>query len=269
MIPTDCLSVEQHPVTDDDLVEFGFAGGPAYRPFTRSLESRLEDVTFDALYGLMGTWTPSSNLACTYSQSTPNWLMDSGIQHHLRSDLDNLAIQLEYHGLEEVTLSNGSKLPISHIGKGFPPISDKSHAFDNLFHVPIATQNLSSISSFTNSKQPVLPYGIIHPPLCNACSKQWLAATSDQSPVHMYAMPTNTSCLSSEIPSNTLPTEGENQVADFEQSVPSSDVRHPNELSCSSFKSHPVTTRSQTAAKYAHWHRAMQEEYKALLKNGT
>ncbi|XP_047262765.1 uncharacterized protein LOC107861158 [Capsicum annuum] len=52
----------------------------------------------------MGTWKPSSNLACTYSQSAPNWLMDSGIQHHLRSDLDNLAIQLEYHGLEEVTL---------------------------------------------------------------------------------------------------------------------------------------------------------------------
>ncbi|KAF3665535.1 hypothetical protein FXO38_09526 [Capsicum annuum] len=62
----------------------------------------------------------------------------------------------------------------------------------------------------------------------------------------MYAMPTNTSCLSLEIPSNTLPTEGENQVADFEQSVPSRDVRHPNELSCSSSKSHPVTTRSQT-----------------------
>lgn len=64
----------------------------------------------------------------------------------------------------------------------------------------------------------------------------------------MYAMPTNTSCLSLEIPSNTLPTEGENQVADFEQSVPSRDVRHPNELSCSSSKSHPVTTRSQTGS---------------------
>lgn len=101
----------------------------------------------------MGTWKPSSNLACTYSQSAPNWLMDSGIQHHLRSDLDNLAIQLEYHGLEEVTLGNGSKFPISHIGKGSPPISDKSHALDNLFHVPIASQNLLSISSFTNSKQ--------------------------------------------------------------------------------------------------------------------
>jgi len=50
----DKLYALQHPVTNDDLVEFVFAGlGPAYRPFTRSLESRQEDISFDALYGLL------------------------------------------------------------------------------------------------------------------------------------------------------------------------------------------------------------------------
>lgn len=50
----DKLAALQHPVTDDDLVEFIVAGlGPTYRPFTRSLESRQEDISFDALYGLL------------------------------------------------------------------------------------------------------------------------------------------------------------------------------------------------------------------------
>ncbi|KAH0644122.1 hypothetical protein KY284_032006 [Solanum tuberosum] len=44
----------QHPITNDDLVEFVLAGlGPTYRPFTRSLESRHDDVTFDTLYGML------------------------------------------------------------------------------------------------------------------------------------------------------------------------------------------------------------------------
>ncbi|KAH0650606.1 hypothetical protein KY285_030696 [Solanum tuberosum] len=50
----DKLAALQHPVTNDDLVKFVLTGlGPAYRPFTRSLESRQEDISFDALYGLL------------------------------------------------------------------------------------------------------------------------------------------------------------------------------------------------------------------------
>ncbi|KAH0734249.1 hypothetical protein KY285_009956 [Solanum tuberosum] len=50
----DKLAALQHPVTNGDLVEFVLAGlGLAYRPFTRSLESRQEDISFDALYGLL------------------------------------------------------------------------------------------------------------------------------------------------------------------------------------------------------------------------
>jgi len=50
----DKLAALQHPVTNDDLVEFVLAGlGSAYRPFTRSLELRHEDITFDAVYGLL------------------------------------------------------------------------------------------------------------------------------------------------------------------------------------------------------------------------
>ncbi|KAH0776743.1 hypothetical protein KY290_008154 [Solanum tuberosum] len=48
------LAALQHLVSNDDLVEFVLAGlGPSYRPFTRSLESRQEEINFDALYGLL------------------------------------------------------------------------------------------------------------------------------------------------------------------------------------------------------------------------
>lgn len=50
----DKLAALQHPVPNDDLVEFVLAGlGHIYRPFIRSLESRQEDITFDAMYGLL------------------------------------------------------------------------------------------------------------------------------------------------------------------------------------------------------------------------
>ena len=58
-----------------------------------------------------------SNLANTQPSPTQDWLMDSGTTHHMTTDLNNLAIHSEYQGPEEVTLGNGSKLPISHIGK--------------------------------------------------------------------------------------------------------------------------------------------------------
>lgn len=50
----DQLDALQHSVTNDNLVEFVLAGlSPAYQPFTRSLESRHDDFTFDVFYGML------------------------------------------------------------------------------------------------------------------------------------------------------------------------------------------------------------------------
>ncbi|KAG5610903.1 hypothetical protein H5410_022184 [Solanum commersonii] len=73
------MPILQHPIPNDDLVEFVLAGlGPFFHPFTRSLESRQKDITFDALYELLldgSRHTPSpqsktvgeSNLNNTYA----------------------------------------------------------------------------------------------------------------------------------------------------------------------------------------------------------
>ncbi|XP_059306775.1 mRNA 3'-end-processing protein YTH1-like [Lycium ferocissimum] len=56
-----------------------------------------------------GVTRPSSNLASTSSQYTQPWLVDSGTTHHLTANLDNLAIQSEYQGSEEVVLGFGNE----------------------------------------------------------------------------------------------------------------------------------------------------------------
>lgn len=49
---SDQLAALQHKVTEEDLVEAVLDGlGPAYRPFVRALEARLEPIGFDDLYG--------------------------------------------------------------------------------------------------------------------------------------------------------------------------------------------------------------------------
>lgn len=84
--------------------------------------------------------------------------MDAGTIHNLTIDLNNLGIHFEYQGPEEVTLGNGSKLPISHIGKSFIIVSNKKFDLDDILHVPTATQNLLSISSFAKSKKVLVEF---------------------------------------------------------------------------------------------------------------
>ncbi|XP_019096530.1 PREDICTED: uncharacterized protein LOC104768103 [Camelina sativa] len=64
-------------------------------------------------------WQPRAHLATAASSTTNNpWLLDSGATHHLTTDLNNLALHQLYNGGEEVTITDGSGLNISHTGDG-------------------------------------------------------------------------------------------------------------------------------------------------------
>lgn len=45
-----------------------------------------------------------------------NWLLDSAASHNITGDLFNLSIHSKYDGTDEVILSDGSGLSVSHIG---------------------------------------------------------------------------------------------------------------------------------------------------------
>lgn len=64
----------------------------------------------------MAPWQPRANIA-TAPPFNP-WVLDSGATHHLTSDLANLSMHQPYTGGEEVTIADGSGLPISHTGEG-------------------------------------------------------------------------------------------------------------------------------------------------------
>ena len=76
------------------------------------------------------------------------WLADSGTSDHLTANLNNLSLQSQYKGPEQVTVGNGRSFPINHIGNG--TLSTKYHDFilKNVLHVPRIAMNLLSIHKF-------------------------------------------------------------------------------------------------------------------------
>ncbi|KAH0665793.1 hypothetical protein KY290_028019 [Solanum tuberosum] len=117
---------------------------------------------------------PVSNLANTQPSPTQDLLMDSGTTHHTTTDHNNLGIHSEYQGPEEVTLGNGSKLPISHIGyskihKGYKCFDPTSSKFFVSLHVmfyecvfPFSSRDAMVPETSTNATTDPLT---LHPPV--------------------------------------------------------------------------------------------------------
>lgn len=49
-------------------------------------------------------------------QVDPNWYIDTSATDHITSDLDRLTVREKYHGGDQVQVSNGAGLHISHVG---------------------------------------------------------------------------------------------------------------------------------------------------------
>ena len=57
----------------------------------------------------------SINCATASNGSDKNWLLDSVASHNITGDLSNLSIHSKYDGTNEVVLSDGSGLAVSHM----------------------------------------------------------------------------------------------------------------------------------------------------------
>ena len=77
--------------------------------------------------------------------------MDSGATHHLTSDLNNLALHQPYNGGEEVTIADGSGLPISHSGSALLPTPTRSLALKDVLYVLDIQKNLISVYRMCNT----------------------------------------------------------------------------------------------------------------------
>ena len=77
-----------------------------------------------------------------------SWFLDSGATHHVTSITNSMNTNSEYSGTGKLTLGDGSKLPITHIGHITLPTSHSLH-LKNVLMVPSITKNLINISKFT------------------------------------------------------------------------------------------------------------------------
>ena len=85
------------------------------------------------------------------------WYLDSGATHHLTNNIENLQISEEFKGTDQLVISNGQGLSITHIGHAF--LSHRSSNFlsthtkialKDILLVPSITKNLLSISKLTS-----------------------------------------------------------------------------------------------------------------------
>jgi hypothetical protein len=80
------------------------------------------------------------------TQEATTWIVVSGANHHVTSDLNNLSSFYVYNGPDTLQIGNGFGLPISHIGSSSFIISNISIKLTKVLYVPNFTTNLLSLS---------------------------------------------------------------------------------------------------------------------------
>ena len=84
----------------------------------------------------------------TIANNQDPWLANSSTSDHLTTNFNNLLVQSQYKGPEQITVGNGQSLPINHIGNA--TLHTKYHNFTlkNVLHVPRIALNLLSVHKF-------------------------------------------------------------------------------------------------------------------------
>ena len=77
----------------------------------------------------------------------------SGASHHVTTDLNNLTLHAPYDGPDDIVISDGTGLHITH--SGLTSLSTPSHSFtlQTVLCVPNMKRNLISISQFCKSNK--------------------------------------------------------------------------------------------------------------------
>jgi hypothetical protein len=96
-------------------------------------------------------YVPEQRTTAASSSSGANhsWYTDSGTTDHITGDLDHLMMHDPYTGHDQVHVTNGSGMDITHIGTSIIPTTTHPLTLTNVLHVPSSYKNLISIHCFT------------------------------------------------------------------------------------------------------------------------
>lgn len=81
----------------------------------------------------------------TDAPDSSTWFLDSTATNHFTNDLNNLNTYQPYLGPDQVTMGDGSTLPIHHTGNGILSTPTMPFTFNKLFHVLSIASNLLSV----------------------------------------------------------------------------------------------------------------------------
>lgn len=70
---------------------------------------------------------------------------------HITSDVNNLTLLSDYRGPDQVSVSNGASLRISHVGSSFVSTPSGQFRLSNMLHVPNIAVNLLSVHRFATN----------------------------------------------------------------------------------------------------------------------
>lgn len=85
-------------------------------------------------------------MATVSISDTSTWLLDSGASHHVTVDLEILLLNAPYNSSNDIVISDGSGLHISHTGYTFLPTLSHYFKLHDILCVPNMKRNLIFIS---------------------------------------------------------------------------------------------------------------------------
>ena len=117
-----------------------------------SNEPHISNV--DSTYGTIGHFSQPQSFDNPQSSILPDssLFVDSEATNHITSNLNNLSLHAPYNSNNKVSVGNGKKLPISHVGLGHLNTHTQPASIiplSNVLHVPNMTKNLISVSQPT------------------------------------------------------------------------------------------------------------------------
>jgi hypothetical protein len=118
---------------------------------------------------------PQAYFNTTSSTSNERWFLDSGVSHHVTSDLNNLTSFHAYDGQDCLLVGNDSHRPIHNLGYYSLSSLNGSLDLNGVLHVPHITKNLISISKLTQDNNVILKF---HPLFCKGSPHEATAPSS-------------------------------------------------------------------------------------------
>ena len=95
--------------------------------------------------------------SATATSHTP-WYLDSAATDHITHDLHHLSHTQPYHGSDQITVGNGTTVPIHNTGKGLLPTPHCSFRLNHVLHTPSISSNLLSVHKFTKDNNCLITF---------------------------------------------------------------------------------------------------------------